>query len=185
MTRPLILLLAFALAACGSDAPEASGEERDNRDPIEADARLVAVEDAEALVDELLEEGHETTVLNFWATWCGPCRIEFPDLIAYDSAMADTGVEVRFVSVDDREMIPAVTDFLDEQGVTERVYISPNNTTLAGQFNPAFAASLPYTLVLDADGIVRAAHMGVISPDKLTEMVAGVRDGSIDITTQL
>lgn len=176
-------LLALALAACGPDAPdpatpEASGVETTG-------SPLIEVENATQLVDHVIEEGNEVTVLNFWATWCAPCRIEFPDLMAYDAEMEGEGVEVRFVSVDDAEVMDKVRRFLDEQGVTERSYVSPDNTTLAGEFNPRFAASLPYTLVMDSEGIVRGAHMGVISPERITELVAGVRDGTIDITTQL
>ena len=173
MHRLLPIALAALVAGCESDPAPTTG------------SPLIEVADATELVDHVIEEGNEATVLNFWATWCGPCRIEFPDLMAYDREMEGEGVEVRFVSVDDAEMMPNVRTFLDEQGVTERSYVSPDNTTLAGQFNPRYGASLPFTLVMDSDGIVRGAHMGVITKPALTELVAGVRDGSIDVTTQL
>ena len=137
-------------------------------------------------MDHLIEEDNEITVLNFWATWCGPCRIEFPDLMAFDDEMEDEGVEVRFVSVDDAEMLPKVRAFLDEQGVTERSYVAPDQTMLAAQFGPAFGASLPTTLILDSGGIVRGAWtQGIVSRDTLASLVRRVRDGSLDITTQL
>ncbi|MEM6328487.1 MAG: TlpA disulfide reductase family protein, partial [Bacteroidota bacterium] len=151
----------------------------------EGNSPLIEVADAEALVDEILTEGNEITVVNFWATWCGPCRIEFPELMAYDAEMEGTGVEVRFVSVDDEEVLPLVRTFLDEQGLTERSFISVGNTMLAGQFDPRWGISLPTTLILDADGIVRGGHQQMISKDQLEDLVAGVRDGSIDATTQL
>ena len=174
MTRLLPFALAVLLTGCeSSDAiPEGASP-------------LVEVEDATELVDHIVEEGNEVTVLNFWATWCGPCRIEFPDLKAFDEEMEGQGVEVRFVSVDDGEMMPQVREFLNEQGVTERSFVSPDNTMLAGQLHPMYGASLPVTFVVDAEGIVRGAHLGVITKDRLAEMVQGVRDGTLDITTQI
>lgn len=168
-----LALATLVLAGCQTDASPS------------ADSPLVEVEDATELIDHVIEEGNEVTVLNFWATWCGPCRIEFPDLKAFDEEMEGQGVEVRFVSVDDGEMMPQVREFLNEQGITERSFVSPDNTMLAGQLNPMYGASLPVTFVVDAEGIVRAAHLGVITKDRLAEMVQGVRDGTLDITTQI
>ncbi|MEM1056358.1 MAG: TlpA disulfide reductase family protein [Bacteroidota bacterium] len=174
MTRFFPLALAVAVLAAGCQTDDAP-----------SDSLLVEVEDASDLVDEIIGEGNEATVVNFWATWCGPCRIEFPDLIAYDAEMEGQGVEVRFVSVDEPDMMPQVRAFLDEQGVTERSFVAPEAPMLAAQFDPRFGVSLPLTLVMDSEGIVRGAHAGLITKTALTDLVAGVRDGSIDITTQL
>ncbi len=181
-----VLSLALALAACGTDtpSPEASGGASGVEIPTTG-SPLIEVAERDAARRPVIEEGNEITVLNFWATWCGPCRIEFPDLMAYDAEMEDENVEVRFVSVDDAEMMDKVRAFLDEQGLEERSYVSPNNTVLAAEFGPRFGAALPTTLVMDSEGIVRGAHMGVVSSERIAELVAGVRDGSIDITTQL
>ena len=186
MARFSFLLLALVAVGCQAQSddpviatPEASVDVPGTGSP------LIQVENATELVDAILEEGNEATVLNFWATWCGPCRIEFPDLMAYDAEMEGEGVEVRFVSVDDPDMMPKVRAFLDEHNVTERSYVSPGNPMIATQLDLRYGASLPTTYVLDSDGIVRAAHVGVISKQALAEKVQGVRDGTLDITTQL
>lgn len=186
MTRfllPAAVLLAFG--GCVSDkaaTPEADAP----TDALLSGAPLIEIENATELVDHLIEEDNEITVLNFWATWCGPCRIEFPDLIAYDDAMEDENVEVRFVSVDDAEMMPQVFEFLNEQELDERSYVAPDKMMLAAEFGPNYGVSLPTTLILDSGGIVRAAWTeGMIEPDVLDSLVTGVRNGTIDITTQL
>ncbi|MEL6615143.1 MAG: TlpA disulfide reductase family protein [Bacteroidota bacterium] len=186
MTRfvfPAALLL--ALAGCATE--EASTPEAEvATDALTSGAPLVQIDGASELVDHLIEEDNEITVLNFWATWCAPCRVEFPDLIAYDDAMEDENVEVRFVSVDDAEMMPLVYEFLNEQELDERSYVAPNRMMLAEEFGPNYGVSLPTTLVLDREGIVRAAWTnGIIEPHVLDSLVTGVRSGAIDITTQL
>ena len=193
MTRLLSLLaLAAAVAGCQapSDAPaagadvSASGVARG--ESAGGGSPLIQVEDASQLVDHLIDEDNEITVLNFWATWCGPCRVEFPDLIAFDEEMEDRDVEVRFVSVDDAEMLPKVRAFLDEQGLTERSYVALDRPMLAAEFGPSFGVSLPTTLILDRGGIVRGAWtQGIVPRDTLASLVRRVRDGSLDITTQL
>ena len=114
-----VLALALLLAGCRSEpAVDIHTPEDATRGASGAEAAatgtgspLIEVEDAAQLVDHLIEEDNEITVLNFWATWCGPCRIEFPDLMAFDDEMEDENVEVRFVSVDDADMLPQVRGF--------------------------------------------------------------------------
>ena len=140
-----------------------------------SDSLLIEVPDAERLVDHLLESDHEVTILNFWATWCTPCREEFPLLIAYDAEHEADGVEVRFVATDEATELPEVRAFLGEQGLDEVSYFSPGNDTMPAQFNPMLGFGLPTTLVLDADGILRDSYTGLISRDRLDEMVATAR----------
>lgn len=173
--RFLPSLLALALIGCGSggDSTEAQAA---NADP-NADIPLVEVASAEALVDDVEGLDAEIVVLNFWATWCGPCRIEFPEFIRYDREMGAENVHVRFVSLDQTVDLPAVRAFLAEHEVDDPSYLYTGQGDVTSQLNPFVGGALPITMILDGDGIVQDTHVGLMSYDELTAAVAAVRSG--------
>lgn len=112
----------------------------------------------------------KVTVINFWATWCPPCRAETPDLIAAYRSLHATGV--NFLGIDTTETAPIVKTFLSAKGV-------PYPNALAGPdvYNAFGIAYIPTTLVLDAQGIVRARWVGEVKPGQLARYVADARAG--------
>lgn len=112
----------------------------------------------------------KVTVLNFWATWCPPCRAETPDMVtAYAKLHAP---DVAFLGIDTTETAPIVKTFLSAKGV-------PYPTALAGPdvYNAFGIAYIPTTIVLDRKGIVRARWIGEIKPAQLAQYVAAARAG--------
>jgi cytochrome c biogenesis protein CcmG/thiol:disulfide interchange protein DsbE len=112
----------------------------------------------------------KVTILNFWATWCPPCRAETPDLIAaYRKLHAP---DVAFLGIDTTETAPIVKTFLSAKGV-------PYPTALAGAdvYNAYGIAYIPTTIVLDARGVVRARWVGGVEPAQLATYVAAARAG--------
>lgn len=120
---PLVgALVLFVLAACGAgdgEAGEGSGPSSEAKKP------LVALRDAPPFELETLEgdslefddlSDREVVLMNFWASWCGPCRAEVPDLIALHEAYRDEGFMVLGVTVND---IPKDSRaFVEEMGMT-------------------------------------------------------------------
>jgi cytochrome c biogenesis protein CcmG/thiol:disulfide interchange protein DsbE len=109
-------------------------------------------------------------VLNFWATWCPPCRAETPDLVAaYKKLRAP---DVAFLGVDTTETAPVVKTFLSSKGV-------PYETALAGPdaYNRYGVSFIPTTVVVDARGVVRARWIGGVTSDQLAQYVASAREG--------
>ena len=137
---------------------------------------IVEVADAAALVDQVAAMDADAVVLNFWATWCGPCRAEFPTFVRYDAETA--GVEVRFVSLDTAEDLPLVREFLDEHGVSEPSFLYTGAGDLTTQLNPFVGGAIPITMVLDGQGIVQHTTVGTMSYDDLATQVAAVRRGA-------
>jgi thiol-disulfide isomerase/thioredoxin len=112
----------------------------------------------------------KVTILNFWATWCPPCREETPDLIAaYHKLHAP---DVTFLGIDTTETAPIVKTFLSAKGV-------PYPTALAGAdvYNAYGIAYIPTTIVLDAHGVVRARWVGGVEPAQLANYIAAARAG--------
>lgn len=175
----LLTVLAAALAGCGTDSAASPGAEAD---PEPAGPPVVEVEDAEALVDEVAATDAETTVLNFWATWCAPCRVEFPDLVRYDADVEGEGIEVRFVSLDSPDDLGMVKAFLDDHGVEEPSFLYTGQGDVTTQLNPFVGGTVPITMILDSEGIVQHTHVGLMTYDELQSTVATVRAGG-DPTT--
>ena len=109
-------------------------------------------------------------VLNFWATWCPPCRAETPDLIrAYAKLHAS---DVAFLGVDTTEVPSVIKTFLSAKGV-------PYPIGLAGPdaYNGFGVAYIPTTFVIDQHGVVRARWTGQLAAARLTQFVADARAG--------
>ncbi|HEX8385068.1 MAG TPA: TlpA disulfide reductase family protein [Rubricoccaceae bacterium] len=166
----LSLSVLVLLAGCGAGSGAPAG-------PPAGTSALIEVADASALVESVAGLGAEAVVLNFWATWCGPCRSEFPTFVRYDAEQAGQGVEVRFVSLDTPGDLPAVRAFLDEHGVSEPSYVYTGEGDVTSQLNPFVGGAIPITMVLDGDGIVQHTTVGTMSYDDLSAQVESVRRG--------
>lgn len=100
----------------------------------------------------------KVVLLNFWATWCGPCRIEIPWLIEFQQAYRDRGFVVLGVAMDD-DGWNSVTPYIGENKINYRVMVGDDKiAALYGGIE-----SLPTTLMIDKSGRVTATHVGLIS----------------------
>lgn len=176
--RFLPVLALSVLVGCAADpAADAEGDATGTPE-TDYDQPIVEVASAEALVEDLDGLDAEMVVLNFWATWCGPCRTEFPEFIRFDREMGDEGVHVRFVSLDQPADLALVEAFLAEHELDDPSYLYTGQGDVTSQLNPFVGGALPITMVLDGDGIVQDTHVGMMTYDALAETVAAVRGGS-------
>ncbi len=106
-------------------------------------------------------------VLNFWATWCDPCRQELPALQAAASRYEG---EVVFVGVDQGESRETVQAMADQMKLTYHVPLDAN-LDVAHLYN---VKGLPTTFFIDRDGIIRQAWMGQMNSITLIEGVAKI-----------
>ena len=111
-------------------------------------------------------EAHKGKVLviNFWATWCGPCRIEIPDLIKLRQEFAGDDVAIVGIAVSEHgtpEQIDAkLRRFMAEYGINYPVYYDADMRWVRN-YESSPMVSIPLTIVLDQDGEIRAVHRGV------------------------
>ncbi|WP_412062957.1 TlpA family protein disulfide reductase [Rubrivirga sp. IMCC45206] len=179
--RLLSVLLLAALVGC-ADAPADAGSSADGAAATPTGPPIVDVASAEALVDDLDGLEAELVVLNFWATWCGPCRAEFPEFVRYDAEAPD-GVHVRFVSLDQPTARPMVQSFLAEYDVDDPSYLYTGQGDVTSQLNPFVGNALPITMLLDGEGIVQHTHVGRLTYDALVQTVADVQAGRTPTTS--
>ena len=100
----------------------------------------------------------KVVLLNFWATWCGPCRTEMPWFVEFQNRYKDKGFTVLAVSMD-QEGWEVVRPFVEEQGLYFPVFVGDDD--FAGAFGGANV--LPTTLIVDRTGKIVARHSGIIS----------------------
>ena len=114
--------------------------------------------------------GARPLLVNFWATWCEPCRKEFPDLVKIDSEFRERGLEFVVVSVDDvSEIKSGVPAFLRRMRAEMPAYLLNATDTDAAvtSVDPAWGGELPATFLFDREGKVAFKHTGVVKPDEL------------------
>src|ERR1051326_5334198 len=102
----------------------------------------------------------KVVVVNFWATWCGPCRMEIPGFVKLQDKYGPQGLQIVGLSMD--EISPAkVAAFTQKSGINYPVHIVGNDTMKAwGDFE-----AIPMTFILDANGKRVWQHEGYASPD--------------------
>jgi thiol-disulfide isomerase/thioredoxin len=110
----------------------------------------------------------QPTVINLWATWCGPCRRELPALAEAQRTMP----QIRFVFADQGESAAAVKQFMQTQGLSLNDVVIDGNLQLSQYYR---ARGYPTTLFLDARGQLRDMHIGELSRATLAERIARIR----------
>ena len=111
----------------------------------------------------------KVVVVNFWASWCPPCREEIPGLTRIQSRFAANGLQIVGIAVDsvDKARQAAI-----ELGVNYPVLIAGLETIDLTRRLGNRAGALPFTLVLDRNGTLVASHLGILTEDQLAQIVA-------------
>ena len=129
-------------------------------------APLFSLNDINGKIWSLEELKGKVVLVNFWATWCPPCRAEMPELNAFYEAHKDESfVLVGISSGDTKEQIE---DFIQEYGLSFPMWQDPTSASLRA-FHMDY---LPNSFVIDPSGTVRLAWTGAISLETLETYVA-------------
>ncbi len=117
-----------------------------------------ALKDRSGQTVHLSDYRGKVVLLDFWATWCGPCRLEIPWFVDLERKNKDKGFAVLGVSMDD-EGWPVIDPFVKEMKVNYRVIVGNDET--AQKYGGIDA--LPTTFLIDRNGKIAAVHVGLAS----------------------
>lgn len=112
----------------------------------------------------------KAVLINFWATWCGPCRVEMP---AMQSRFETHSPDFVILAVDNDEPQEIVSAFVDELGLTFNVLLDPG-ATIQELYQ---IRGYPSSIFVDADGIIRVVHIGIMTEGQLDGYLAEVGIG--------
>jgi len=109
--------------------------------------------------------GH-VVLLNFWATWCGPCKVEIPWFGEFQEKYREAGLVVLGVSMDD-DGWKSVRPYMEQKGVNYRVMVGDDKT--AQVFGGV--ESLPTTFLIDKTGGIAVSHTGLVGKETYQEEI--------------
>lgn len=178
-----MLLLASFLVACGQpETPVAGSERQGERDLLPTPAEPPPATPAALSTEDVLEQrlvGYEApsldgstfrisdqkgkvVLLNAWATWCGPCRYEIPELKRLHEEYADDGLVIAGVSIDMGAAEPVVREFVKVNAITYPILLDPQSrvTTMLR------TTSIPASVMIDREGNIVWRHVGIVSEQR-------------------
>ena len=120
-----------------------------------------ALRDLDGRVHRLSDYRGQVVFINFWATWCPPCRQELPEIQAVYDDKKDEGLVV--LEVNYQESATKAGDYWDEQGLTMPVLLDSSGD-VQDQYR---LVGLPDSFFVDRDGILREMHLGAISREDM------------------
>lgn len=130
--------------------------------------RVTQIDDAQ--IKQLLKPGSGKPLLvNFWATWCGPCREEFPDLVKIDAEYREK-IDFITISLDFiEELNTGVPKFLSETNAEMPTYLltSADENTLISSITKDWSGALPFTILYNEKGEITYLRQGKASYETL------------------
>jgi thiol-disulfide isomerase/thioredoxin len=146
--------------SAGAKAPAKPAAEQ----PPTAGPKVTKVDDA--AFRKLLVPNGKPLMINFWATWCGPCREEFPDLVKLD---AEYKGKIDFITITldfEEELNTGVPKFLADMKAEMPTFllVTPDETAAIAAVTKEWAGALPFTVIYDPKGSLAYFHQGIVKP---------------------
>ncbi len=153
MRLPVLFGLLFSITSYGAPLTKISGSELSNK----------------------LKSVTNPVVMNFWTTWCEPCKEEFP-LLMKERAANKGKVDFYFVSLDSRSQLTQAEEFLKSQKVEFETYFkNGTDDEFINAVLPEWAGAVPVTAFYGAGGKLRKLHQGVIDSKELKSNIKKIK----------
>ena len=165
-SRALSLALAVALSLSAGCGKGGRGGGAAGRAAVGTEAPEFALPDLDGKVVKVSDLRGKVVILDFWATWCPPCRQEVPHFVALQSKYRDQGLEVVGLSLD-KGGASVVKPFVDEYNVNYKMLIATDET--ASSYGGI--TGIPTTFVIDKNGKVVKRFLGYTDPEVFEETI--------------
>ena len=130
--------------------------------------------DAPDILEIIHQHRGRVVLLNFWATWCPPCIVEFPEIVSLEKAYRDRGLVVVSVSADFPSQIDSrLLPFLDKHRPSFPVYIKQTDDVddFIRIIDPDWTGAIPATFFIDRDGTVTNKKFSAMSGEEMKRIL--------------
>ncbi|MCC7176156.1 MAG: redoxin domain-containing protein [Bryobacterales bacterium] len=156
--RAAVLFLCLILAACSTAPRGRSAASSVKPEAERKEAPDFSLKDGDGRTVKLSDYRGKVVLLNFWATWCGPCKLEIPWFTEFETNLKDRGFAVLGVSMDE-DGWDVVKPFVARLGVNYRMLLGTD--MVAQQYGGVDA--LPTSFLIDREGKIASTHVGLVS----------------------
>ena len=157
--------------SCTQTKDHAHGPPAESKPRTAGQPRVTQIDDAK--LKQLLKPSGKPLLVNFWATWCGPCREEFPDLVKIDNGYRGR-IDFITISLDFAEEIDAaVPKFLTEMKAEMPTYllVSADENAIISSISKDWSGGLPFTVLYDQNGEIAFRRQGKVDYETLREEI--------------
>lgn len=110
----------------------------------------------------------QVVLVNFWATWCKPCREEMPMLVELHHEYQDKAFQIVGIALDD---VQQARDFAAELGIDYPILVGTTDVMGVVRLYGNLSGVLPYSVLIDRDGIIRWTRLGELKDDDLRRRI--------------
>jgi thiol-disulfide isomerase/thioredoxin len=133
--------------------------------------------DAAGIKELIRNKSDKLRLINVWASWCGPCVMEFPDFVTIDRIYRSRNFEFISINADKLSRKENVLKFLQKNEASNRNFIfnSDNNSELVEAVDPEWSGALPYTLVVEQGGNIIYRLQGPVNTVEMRKLIVNNR----------
>lgn len=166
--KPVVLIMFAGLLALGAGifaGKYLSWAESSSSQPLP----VFSLPDVSGKQHSITEWQGKILIINFWATWCPPCRKEIPEFINLQQQFAVKGLQFIGIALDERD---AVDEYLDFTKVNYPILIGGNEGVALTQQLGNKVQAVPYTVIVDQKSQLIYRHRGELSGEKILEIIS-------------